>query len=99
MQYNIHNQYNGLFTCIMDYLHALCIILMVLSGIVCMTLMVFIYVYYGLFVCTNLVVTMLLFFTVFWFHLPIFDKNHPVSDKIRLKIIASIFGENRPIYR
>jgi hypothetical protein len=65
MQYSMRNQYNGFFTCIIDYLHVLCIILMVLSGVLYMTLMVFIYVYYGLFACTNLVVVMSLFFMVF----------------------------------
>jgi hypothetical protein len=64
MQYSMRNQYNGFFTCIIDYLHVLCIILMVLSGVLYMTLMVFIYVYYGLFACTNLVVVMPLFFMV-----------------------------------
>jgi hypothetical protein len=47
--------------------------------------------YYGLFVCINLVDVMPLFFTIFSFNLPIFDKNHPVSIKIRPKIITSIF--------
>jgi hypothetical protein len=66
----------------MDYLHALCMILMVFSCVLCMTLMVFIYVYYGLFACINLVDVMPLFFTVFSFHLLIFGKIHPVSGKI-----------------
>jgi hypothetical protein len=65
MQYSMCNQYNGLFICIMNYLYVLCIILMVLSGVLYMTLMVFIYVYYGLFACTNLVVVIPLFFMVF----------------------------------
>jgi hypothetical protein len=43
--------------------------------------MVFIYVYYGLFACRNLVDVMWLFFMVFSFHLPIFDKNLPVFGK------------------
>jgi hypothetical protein len=51
----------------MDYLHVLCMILMVLSCVLCMTLMVFIYVYYGLFVYTNLVDVISLFSTVFLF--------------------------------
>jgi hypothetical protein len=42
-------------------------ILMVLSCVLCMTLMVFIYVYYGLFVYTNLVDVISLFSTVFLF--------------------------------
>jgi hypothetical protein len=75
MQCSMCNQYSGLFTCIINYLHVLCMIFMVLSCVLCMTLMVFIFVYYGLFTCTNLVDVMSLFFTVFSFHLPIFDKN------------------------
>jgi hypothetical protein len=55
-----------------------------------MTLMVFIYVYYILFTCTNLVDVMPLFFTIFSFHLLIFGKNCPVSDKIRPKILAAV---------
>jgi hypothetical protein len=80
----MRNQYSGLFTCIMDYLHVLCIILMVLSCVLCMTLMVFIYVYYGLFACTNLVDVMPLFFhgffipsTDFWQKSPDFCQNSP----------------------
>jgi hypothetical protein len=65
MQYSMHNQCSSLFTCIMHYLHALCMILIVLSYVLCMILMVFIYVYYVLFACINLVDVMLLFFTVF----------------------------------
>jgi hypothetical protein len=72
MQCSMHNQCSDLFTCIMNYLHVLCMIFMVLSCVLCMTLMLFIYVYYGLFACANLVDVMLLFFTVFSFHLPIF---------------------------
>jgi hypothetical protein len=75
MQCSMHNQCSGLFTCIMDYLHLLCMILMILSYVLCMTLMVFICVYYGLFICINLVNVMSLFFTVFSFHLPNFGKN------------------------
>jgi hypothetical protein len=63
-----------------NYLHVLCMIFMVLSCVLCITLIVFIYVYYELFICTTLVDIMLLFFTVFSFYLPIFDKNQPVSD-------------------
>jgi hypothetical protein len=84
MQCSMRNQCSGLFTCIMNYLHVLCMIFMVLSCVLCMTLMLFIYVYYGLFACTNLVDVMLLFFMIFSFHLPIFDKNQLV------------FGTNRP---
>jgi hypothetical protein len=77
MQCSMHNQYSGLFTYIMDYLHILCMILMVLSCVLCMTLIVFIYVYYGLFACTNSVDVMPLFFMIFLFHLPIFVKTSP----------------------
>jgi hypothetical protein len=84
MQCVMHNQYSGLFTCMMDYLHVLCISLMVLSCVLCMTLMVFIYVYYGLFACTNLVDVMPLFFhdffipsTDFWQKSPDFLQNSP----------------------
>jgi hypothetical protein len=93
MQCSMCNHYSGLFTCIMDYLHVLYMILMVLSCVLCMTLMVFIYVYYGLFVCTNLVDVMPLFFMNFSFHLPIFSKNRPVSDKICLEIVTTISGK------
>jgi hypothetical protein len=65
MQYNMRNQYSGLFICILDYLYVLCMILMILSCVLCMTLMVFIYVYYELFAYTNLVDIMSLFFMVF----------------------------------
>jgi hypothetical protein len=77
MQCSMCNQCSCLYTCIMDYLHVLCIILMVLSCVLCITLMVFIYMYYGLFACTNLVDVMPLFSTVFSFHLPIFGKIRP----------------------
>jgi hypothetical protein len=65
MQCNMHNQCSVLFTCIMNYLHVLCMIFMVLSFVLCMTLMIFIYVYYGLFACTNLVDVMSLFLRFF----------------------------------
>jgi hypothetical protein len=93
MQCSIHNQYSVLFTCIIDYLHVLCMILMILSCVLCMTLMIFIYVYYRLFAYTNLVDVMSLFFTVFSFYLPNFGKNRPVSDKTRLEIATPIFGK------
>jgi hypothetical protein len=98
MQCSMRNQCSNLFTCIMDYLHVLYMILMVLSCVLYMTLMMFIYMYYGLFTCTNLVDVMLLFFMVFSFHLPIFDKNRPISDKIHPKITTPIFKKNRPIF-
>jgi hypothetical protein len=69
---------------------------MVLSCVICITLMVFIYVYYGLFTCINLVDVMSLFFTGFSLYLPIFNKNRPVSGTNRLKIA---YRPNRPIYR
>jgi hypothetical protein len=46
MQCSMRNQYSDLFTYIMDYLHVLYMILMILNCVLCMTLMVFIYVYY-----------------------------------------------------
>jgi hypothetical protein len=49
----------------------------------CRAIYEFMYVYYGSFVCTNLVDIMPLFSPVFLFHLPIFSKNHPISYKIR----------------
>jgi hypothetical protein len=99
IQCRMRNQCSGLFIYIMDYLHVLCMILMVLSCVLCMTLMVFIYVYYGLFVYTNLVDVMSLFFTVFSFHLPIFSKNRPASEKNCPEIVTPIFGKKLPIYR
>jgi hypothetical protein len=66
---------------------------MVLSCVLYMTLILFIYMYYGLFICTNLVDVIPLFFTVFSFHLPIFDKNRLISSKIRPEIVMSIIGE------
>jgi hypothetical protein len=91
MQCSIHNQYSVLFTCIIDYLHVLCMILMILSCVLCMTLMIFIYVYYRLFAYTNLVDVMSLFFTVFSFYLPNFSKNRPISDKNPPEIATPIF--------
>jgi hypothetical protein len=63
----MHNQYSGLFTCIMNYLHVLYMILMVLNYVLCMTLIIFIYMYYELFTCINLVDVIPLFFIVFRF--------------------------------
>jgi hypothetical protein len=60
----MHNRCSDLFICIMNYLHVLYMILMVCIY-VCMTLIVFIYVYYGLFAYINLVEVMSLFFMVF----------------------------------
>jgi hypothetical protein len=73
-QCSMRNQCSDLFTCIINYLHVLCMLLIVLSCVLCMTLMMYIYVYYRLFICTNLVQLMSLFFTVFS-HLPNFGKN------------------------
>jgi hypothetical protein len=91
MQCNMCNQYCDLFICIMNYLHVLCMIFMIINCVLYMILMVFIYVYYGIFAYTNLVDAMSLFFTIFSFHLPIFDKNRPDSDKNHLKIATSVF--------
>jgi hypothetical protein len=66
----------------MNYFYVLYIIFMVLSCVICMTFMLFIYVYYGLFIYTNLVYVMSLFFMVFSFNLLIFDKKRPVPIKI-----------------
>jgi hypothetical protein len=49
MQCSMHNQCSGLFTCIMKYLHVLCMTLMMWICVLCVTLIMFIYVYYGLF--------------------------------------------------
>jgi hypothetical protein len=65
MQCSIRNQCSGLFTCIMNYLYVLCMVFMDLSCVLCMTLMVFIYVYNRLFACTHLVDVMSLFFMIF----------------------------------
>jgi hypothetical protein len=46
MQYSMRNQCSGLFTRIFDYLYVLYMILMVWICVLCMTLMVFIYLYY-----------------------------------------------------
>jgi hypothetical protein len=66
----------------MNYFYVLYIIFMVLSCVICMTFILFIYVYYRLFVCTNLVDVMSLFFMIFSFNLLIFDKKRPVPTKI-----------------
>jgi hypothetical protein len=99
MQCSMRNQCSDLFTCIMDYLHVLCMILMVLSCVLCMTLIVFIYMYYGLFTCTNLVDVMSLFFMVFSFHLLNFGKNWSVSGKNRPELTTPVFEKNDRIYR
>jgi hypothetical protein len=90
-QCSMRNQCSGLFTCIIDYLHVLCMFLIVLSCVVCMTLMMYIYVYYGLFACTNLVQLMSLFFTVFSSHLPNFCKNRSVSSKNHPELAAPVY--------
>jgi hypothetical protein len=87
----MRNQYSGLFSCVMDYLHILCMILMVLSCVLCMTLMVFIYAYYRLFACTNLVDVMSLFFHSFLVPFTIFDKKQPFSNKNRPDIATPVF--------
>jgi hypothetical protein len=53
-------------------------------------LILFIYVYYKLFVCINLVDVISLFFTIFSFHLPVFDKNRSIYDKNCPKILANL---------
>jgi hypothetical protein len=53
---------------------------------------VFIYVYYELFACTNLVTVMPLFFTVFLFHLSIFRKNHRfIGETCRISSIPDFY--------
>jgi hypothetical protein len=95
MQYNMHNQCSGLFIFIMNYLHVVCMILMVLSCVPCMIFMMFIYVYYGLFICTNLVYIMSLFLRFFFIPFTDFrQKNHSVSGKNRPEIATPIFGKN-----
>jgi Na+/alanine symporter len=76
MQCSMRNQCSGLFICIMNYLHVLCMILMVLNCVLCMTLIVFIDVYYGLFACTNLVDVMPLF-SQFFVPFINFQQNSP----------------------
>jgi hypothetical protein len=76
--------YHELFTCTLYGC-------MVLTCVLCITLMVFIYVYYGLFVGTNLVDVMSLFFKGFLFHLSIFDKNRSVFSKTRPEIATPVF--------
>jgi hypothetical protein len=63
--YNMHNHCSSLFTYIMDYLYIQCMTPMVCICVLCVTLMLFIYVYYRLFAYTNLVDIILLFFTIF----------------------------------
>jgi hypothetical protein len=54
-QCSMRNQCSDLFIYIMNYLYVLCMLLIILSCVLCMTLMMYIYVYYVLFACTNLV--------------------------------------------
>jgi hypothetical protein len=75
MQCSMRNQCSGLITYIIDYLHVICMILMVYICVLCMTLMIFIYLYYGLFVCSNLVDVILLFFIIFSFQSLIFFEK------------------------
>jgi hypothetical protein len=63
-------------------------IFIILSCVLYMTLMMFIYMYYELFICTNLVDIMPLFFMIFLFYLLIFNKNRSGPDKNRLKIVT-----------
>jgi hypothetical protein len=89
MQCSMRNKYSSLIICIMNYLHVLCMIFMVLSCVLCMTLMIFIYMYYRLFIYKNLVYVML-FFTIFSFHLLIFDKKSAGFQK-KKSIISGAF--------
>jgi hypothetical protein len=57
----------------MDYLHILYMTLMVWIYVLC--LIVFMYVYYRLFICINLVNVMSLFFTIFFFSMTDFLKK------------------------
>jgi hypothetical protein len=75
----------------MNYLYVPCIIFMILSCVLYMTLMIFIYLYYGLFACINLVDDHVVVFTVFSFHLPIFNKNQSVSSKNRPEVATPVF--------
>jgi hypothetical protein len=93
MQCSMRNQYSGLFTC-MNYLHVLCMILMVLNYILCMTHGVYLRILWSIYIykfnrCHAVI------FTVFSFHLLIFDKNRPVSAKIRPEITTPIFFKKR----
>jgi hypothetical protein len=72
---------------------------MILNYVLCITLMMFIYVYYELFTCINLVYVISLFFMIFSLHLPNFDKNRPISDKNHPELATPFFRKNRPIYR
>jgi hypothetical protein len=66
-------------------------IFMVLSCVLCMTLIVFICVYFRLFICINLVDVMSLFFMIFSFHLLNFGKNQLVSNKNRSELATPVF--------
>jgi hypothetical protein len=91
MQCGMRNHCSDLFICFINYLHALCMIFMILSCVPYIILMMFIYVYYGLFTYTNLIDVISVFFTVFSFYLLIFNKNCSVSDKNRLEIVTPVF--------
>jgi hypothetical protein len=67
MQCRMCSSCSGLFSCIIEYLHVICMILMVCIYVLCMTLIVFIYIYYGLFAYINVVDVILLFSTIFPF--------------------------------
>jgi uncharacterized membrane protein len=99
MQCNMRNQCSGLFTCIMDYLHVLCMILMVLSCVLCMTLMVFIYMYYRLFACTNSVDVMPLFSLFFCSIYRFSAKIARFLAKFARKLPRRFLEKKSPIYQ
>jgi hypothetical protein len=95
MQCSMCNQCSGLFTCIKDYLHVLCMTLIMWICVICVTLMVFIYVYYGLFAWTNLVDVMSLFFMIFFVPMTNFLENSTGFCKNRPGITSPIFGKSQ----
>jgi hypothetical protein len=97
MQCSMHNQCSGLFTCIMDYVHVLRMTFIVCICVLCVTLMLFIYMYYALFKYTNLVDVMPLFFTVFPFQCSVLWIIQPIFNIIRSEIVRPIFGKSRRI--
>jgi hypothetical protein len=76
--------YHGLFVCIINDYYGLELCTMYDSHGVYLRILWTIYMYK--FSRCHVII-----FTVFSFHLPIFSKNHPVSDKIRPEIVTSIF--------
>jgi hypothetical protein len=74
-EYYVMQHVRDLFTCIINYLHVICMTFKLWICILCITLMMLIYVYYGLFICINLVDVMSLFSMVFSFQMPNFLDN------------------------